>query len=37
MRGRDQKLLCAVHSKDEICIGSVWNDSNVPRDFNKGE
>jgi len=35
--GQDQKLLCAVRSKNEICIKSVWPDSNVPGDFKKGK
>ena len=37
VKGQDEKLLCAVHSKNEICIKSVWHDSNVPGDFKKGE
>jgi hypothetical protein len=37
VKGRDQKLLCAVYSKNEIGIKSVWHDSNVPGDFKKGE
>jgi hypothetical protein len=37
IKGRDQKFLCAVHSKIEICIKSVWHDSNMRGGFKKGK